>query len=117
MKGISLALETVIMLVLGTIVLGALLAFFFGVFTPAQSTATQLQEQNQICQNIFNTAPRCGITANGVEPSVEGYADDLNKKKICSTQRADCNPGTSEDTQLRYKSCIQTCCRLFCGFA
>ncbi len=63
MKGISLSLETVILLILMAIVLAALLGFFLGTFNPAKGKFDVLKQRDSLCLQYVSIDPKCDISA------------------------------------------------------
>ena len=98
-KGISLPLETVVLLILSAIVLGSLLSFFLGAFTPAQTGTELLRKQTTICQ---------GIASAGCLDAPVATQQKINE--VCGRPETPSCSG-SPDTQ----ECVRTCCRIFCG--
>ncbi|MEM7813769.1 MAG: hypothetical protein QW548_02620 [Candidatus Aenigmatarchaeota archaeon] len=107
MKGISLPLETVVLLILAAIVLAALLGFFLGTFTPAQSEADLSRKQFLICQEIASKDPTC----NPNNPVVTALVERMKNEKICRADRPACRLEPGQD---QIKSCINNCCQAFC---
>jgi hypothetical protein len=54
-KGIALALDTVVLLILAAVVLGALLAFLVGAIPPTQRDLRKVE----ICKDTFAADARC----------------------------------------------------------
>ncbi len=104
-KGVSLPLETVVLLILAAVVLGALLSFFLGIFTPTQSETELTRKQFTICQEVFNKDNLCRPT------NVEVEARKLIDQGVCKSDRPGCNP---IGTKSSIENCIATCCRIFC---
>jgi hypothetical protein len=103
-KGMSLPLETVVLLILSAIVLGALLAFFLSAFTPSQRETDIMRQQMAICQEI---------QAKGCLSAPQELIGKLQAQKVCtlpgkSDSRPACSGATAED-------CVKSCCRIFCG--
>ena len=105
LKGISLPLETVILLILAAIVLAALLGFFMGTFTPAISKTDIIKKQTSLCQQIFTADPRCQY-AGAVIPLANRLQSEVCNKPsdapVCVSKGAD-DP-----------YCIKGCCSIFC---
>lgn len=104
-KGAALALETIVMLILAAVVLGALLAFFLGIFTPTQSETELTRKQLTLCQQIATKDSLC-------RPG--GAAQDLvNRlaKEVCQSTRPGCS---TEGPKSREENCIASCCKIFC---
>ena len=97
-KGVSLSIETTIVIILAIIVLVVLLGFLFNVVPPAQ---TQLQAQatvTRLCGNYIREHPKCDVADVDQELS---DACKILGHKAC---------GSLDDV-----SCITTCCRDFCS--
>lgn len=105
LKGMSLPLETVVLLILAAVVLAALLGFFLGTFTPAQSKIDILKKQSSLCQQIFSADSQCKY-AGAVIPLAAKLRSEVCGKPtdgpICSSKGAD-DP-----------YCIKGCCSIFC---
>ena len=111
MKGVSLSIETVILVILAAIVVAVLLAFLMGVINPADSEIKLLQKQNEACSGIAQIDPRCHFA----NPTIAGIVNDKllsGNNPPCNSERPNCNPGTLNNIE----SCIQTCCRLYCAY-
>ena len=106
MKGISLPLETVVLLILAAIVLAALLGFFLGVFTPGKSEADLVRRQLEMCQQIASKDRTC----NPANPEVAELIGTMKKENVCRPDRAACR----FDQKDGDKSCINNCCQAFC---
>jgi hypothetical protein len=106
LKGMSLPLETVVLLILAAVVLAALLGFFLGTFTPAQSKIDILKKQSSLCQQIFSADPACDAS----KPGVAALANKL-KSEVCGkpTDGPICSSKGSSDPY-----CIKGCCSIFC---
>lgn len=109
-KGISLPIETVILLILAAVVLAALLGFFTGVVTPAQLRAGIIQKQSSLCTQIVTADVNCNaeqISKNAL-PSVSGLPSKL-MSDVCNkpSDSPICSGGSVQD-------CIRNCCRTFC---
>jgi len=104
-KGMSLPLETVILLILAAVVLAALLAFFRSAFAPAQTESQAVQDQLRICQEIAQDGVCEASEASKLLTSTSGGA------AVCRVERPSCSPGTSGD---RNKNCVQSCCKIYC---
>lgn len=59
MKGMSLSIETIIILILAVIVLAALLIFASPVFTDAQSGTTNEIKRARLCDAYVQDDPKC----------------------------------------------------------
>jgi hypothetical protein len=110
MKGMSLPLETVVLLILATIVLAALLGFFLGAFTPSQSEADMVRQQLNVCQEIARRG--CYTTDATTYASGSLTAATTGAKAICNSDRPACSPIGSQTTPI--KNCIKSCCSVFC---
>jgi len=97
MKGISLPLETVVLLILAAVILAALLGFFLGTFTPAQTEADLARQQIIVCQEVANM---------NCDPDSDAAAKLLDQG-ICKADRPACTGTTATD-------CVRSCCKIFC---
>ena len=105
LKGMSLPLETVVLLILAAVVLAALLAFFLGTYTPAQSKVNILKQQNALCQQIFAADPQCRVG-----PLTQTFVTQL-ALKVCGQPTDAPVCGT---TSMQQQQCVNECCRIFC---
>ena len=95
-KGISLSIETTIVIILAIIVLVVLLGFLFNVVPPAQ---IQLQAQatvTRLCGNYIREHPKCNVA--DVDQELADACKILGHKACSSLGEA----------------CITACCRDFC---
>ncbi|MBI2578673.1 MAG: hypothetical protein HYW26_03110 [Candidatus Aenigmarchaeota archaeon] len=95
-KGVSLTLETIVVLTLSVLVLTVLLYFFNANFRPAESSIDDLNKQRDLCIKHVNNDIEC---TKGAETELVRLCTKLNYEK-CKTQGG--------------KECVQTCCSLFC---
>lgn len=106
MKGMSLPLETVIMLILAAVVLAALLGFFLGAFSPAQSEADLIRQQTLLCQQISNA--NCDPADPQIAPAVNNLVNN-----VCRPERPACQKPTDPTADFA-TACIKSCCKAFC---
>jgi hypothetical protein len=106
LKGMSLPLETVVLLILSAIVLAALLGFFLGAFTPSQTEADLTRQQVSVCQEIASA----GCLGNPAETIATNKLVD----KVCKPDRSACQKPSGLSTVETAKACIRSCCRIFC---
>jgi len=111
LKGISLPLETVVLLILAAIILAALLGFFLGTFTPAQSEADLVQQQLDKCQEIARL--RCYTDEAKTAARTNLLTATGGAKPLCRTDRPACSPTGPTGTQP-VDNCIKNCCSVFC---
>jgi hypothetical protein len=111
-KGIALPLETVVLLILAAVVLGAMLAFFLGIFTPTDLEQKRLRNQISICNEIFSKDPTCkSQDAIAIAENKLIRGENPDRLEICKTGISGCNPSGSKTPG---ENCIATCCRAFC---
>ncbi|MBI2584046.1 MAG: hypothetical protein HYW25_05235 [Candidatus Aenigmarchaeota archaeon] len=117
-KGISLSIETVVLVILAAVVIAVLLAFLWGAVNPAKNEVDLLRVQNEACSEISQVDLRCGL------PDVD--SNDIRgivNEKLLKGNPAPCNPNRPSCTPNRglsqnldpVASCIQTCCKIFCS--
>lgn len=108
MKGISLTLETVVMLILAAVVLAALLGFFLSAFTPANTEKDAVFAQSIACQKILAADP-----SGKCDPNKDGVAKVFNEEleKVCNAKRPTCSDAGGGS---KIQNCIRSCCRAFC---
>lgn len=119
MKGVSLPIETIIILALAIIVLGVLIWFFTTSSTPAIELTKLKQDQSIWCSSYQQNNPDCDDTKHremaadqnsNIIPKIVEICSNLNSKEggysSCTTSNLrpeDANP------------CIKQCCRMYCG--
>lgn len=102
-KGISLATQTIVLLIISAIILGSVLVFYMNTTNPSQKGFTDVAEQTMLCQKQVRYDPRCSTPL----PTGTPYARLL---EICTDFKYEkCQPLTSE------VECIRQCCANFCG--
>lgn len=118
LKGISLALETVILLILMAVVLAALMAFFLGVFNPAKSNLDSIREKESICVQYISRDPGCEHVKDIAQktPPYDKYTDANSAierlKTLCKSSSENPPCGTTECTQAI--TVVPACCASFC---
>ena len=105
MKGISLSVNTIIIIVLAVIVLLALALLFSGAFTPGQNEIMLKSQQATLCSHYLNFVPECDITTG---------VDDNTLKEIARVGDA-LGYGSCTAGQKASVSCVQECCRTYCS--
>ena len=73
MKGVSLAIETIIILILAVSVLTVLLFFLRSQVGPAQDTATLLREQTSACSAYVGADPACTDATDATAKAAAAY--------------------------------------------
>ena len=104
MKGVAIAIETVIFIILAVLVLTVLLFFFTSQSGPAQQQISLQRERNEICSAIATKDPKCEDMA-GIEKTIG--SDKMTKL------RTSCNLLSLCSTTDNAKDCIKKCC-IFC---
>lgn len=100
MKGVAIAIETVIFIILAVLVLTILLFFFTSQSGPAQQEITLQRERAEVCGRIATHDPKCTDFA-GVE-GMDGLTDNTCVNlKLCTAGMDDA-------------SCVKKCCTVFC---
>ena len=109
-KGMSLPLETVVLLVLAAIVLAALLGFFRGAFAPAQTETQLTQTQLRVCQEIQQR----GCTTLD---AISWAKTNLLDTGTCNKGRPSCSPIAvgAVQGQTDQERCVRSCCALLCS--
>ena len=106
-KGMSLPIETVIILVLAAIVLAALLAFFLGVFNPGNQRVKTLGDLQSACFRYVSLDPDCDPAAANLETS-EVYTAISTIAGTDDGKNFGCTSGGSK------ASIVASCCRVYC---
>jgi len=119
MKGVSLAIETIIVIILAVSVLTVMLFFFRSNFTPAETIVQLIAKQNNACSGYVFYDYDCDGTANSpltgnantefenIKTRIAEACDGLNKQRGDYPSCAGASTGNA---------CIKECCRSFCGF-
>ena len=116
MKGVSLPIETIVILVLAVIVLVALLFFFTGIFGPSSSLVKLKQERSIWCGSYQRSNFDCE----------EGEHEDVDENirielaRICSrlNQEEGGYPDCKYDEgDVAGHECVKKCCSEFCSEA
>ncbi len=105
-KGISLAIETIIFMILAVLVLSVLLGFLFGPGWQAQNTIEQQRLKTSICIAYTTKSPLCNSDGSGVK-DIDILAD------VCGPQKLN----VAGCAGSRSASCFAECCKGFCKTA
>jgi len=117
-KGMSLAVETVIVLVLAAAVLTALLYFFRSSFTPVETQTHLIQKQTELCQRYLARDPLCkrenfGAVSSSIpfgsidqKDSLRYVCNKLYYEEYCRTG-ANNDPGSPKNQDYY---CAAKCC-------
>ncbi len=104
-KGVALATQTVVLLVLAAIVLGSILIFFMNIFNPQEKGFATVAEQTTLCQAQIRFDPKCKtplpIPTGTPQKGLIDVCKSLNYEK--------CQGSPTPEL------CIQQCCANFCG--
>ncbi len=110
MKGISLAIETIIVVILAVTVLTVLLYFFRSTQGPVEDTLKLIQKQTNACSAYTSFDSRCSdISKVQNQDVLKNIADAC---KGLNRQRGDypaCAGQSTADIQ-----CVKQCCKTFC---
>ncbi|MCX6819554.1 MAG: hypothetical protein NT129_06180 [Candidatus Aenigmarchaeota archaeon] len=98
MKGISLATDSIIIIILAVLVLAALLIFFGSVWIPGSNQVVDTMKQAQLCGDYVRLNPNCDVSVD-----VGNILVDI--KKVCGGL---CSVLDSDTT------CAPKCCRTWC---
>lgn len=111
MKGISIAIETIIYLILGVTVLSIALFFFLTQAGPAQDQIKLETDRNNYCGSYVSIDFTCsgGTGPGGVKP---GVTTDLLTKlgKACGDLKRAAGFAFNCDGSAATIECIRTCC-------
>ena len=125
MRGISLSLETIVLLILMAIVLGALLLFFNNIFNPASLRVNGIKEKESLCLQYVSVDTGCSHAkeiAEETDPYKGGKytqaktAMESISSNVCNKPSNDplCGSGISDPKNSRVQ-CLQSCCAIYCG--
>ncbi|GEM_PF-2181549 len=122
MKGMSLALETVILLILMAVVLAALMSFFLGVFNPAKSQLDNIKNKESFCVQYISKDPGCAHAHDIKDGTTAPYSDGTKYgsaktaitelEKICKSTPD--NPPCGTKTCDQAKDLVKACCPSYC---
>lgn len=99
MKGVSLAIETIIYIILAVLALSILILFFTTVGGDSQQTIKDEARRSVLCGEYKTFSPGCGDPA--------GFDEKDELQSVCNKLKAkDCNSPTKE--------CFQNCCNILC---
>lgn len=105
-KGMSLAIETVILIILAVLVLAVLIFFFMNFFGGGESEIARENKKRDNCLAYARTNPKCVSALNSrVSSSVRTALEDVCKKMSFS----EC-----ENTPLGIP-CVRQCCKEYCS--
>ena len=104
MKGVAIAMETIVYLILAVTVLTVLLYFFTSNANPAQNRLELYRQQQDGCMSFAKQQKSCQDIAFPQATQLEKTCKALNEFQSCK-------PGGSVD------QCFKECCRTFCGLA
>ncbi len=124
-KGISLSLETIVLLILMAIVLGALLLFFNNIFNPASLRVNAIKDKESLCLQYVSVDSGCAHAkeiAEETDPYKGGKYTQAKSAlesiagKVCGQPSNDavCGAGISNPKDSRVQ-CLQSCCAIYCG--
>lgn len=99
MKGVSLAIETVVFIILAVLVLTILLFFFTSQSGPAQQEISLQRQRAEICGRIATADPKCE-TFTGVF-GMDKLITTCAGLKLCTA---------GQDNE----ACVKKCCTIFC---
>jgi hypothetical protein len=107
MKGVSLAIETIVYIILAVLVLTVLLYFFMSQATPGDERVRLERTRIEKCGEYARYDNKCNdISSTGVNPIVNSLSNDICKKLTIRN----C-PGVGEEEK---KNCIRYCCAELC---
>ncbi|MBI3190711.1 hypothetical protein HYZ41_03330 [archaeon] len=106
MKGVSIALETVVYIILAVIVLTVLLYFLTSQAGPAQVSVNDERTRTTLCGKYVYYDYSC-TDSSKVEKDVPNPTILNELTVICKKLESACNT-------FEQQKCIQRCCRLFC---
>src|SRR3989344_8754875 len=108
MKGVSLSIETIVILILAVIVLAAMLIFLSGTTNPAAETLRATRIQTESCAAYVRNDPDC------TDIGIQDVAVDVkqNIAEACNILQGynECRGKSQADT-----ACVRGCCKSFRG--
>jgi hypothetical protein len=106
MKGISIAIETIVYIILAVLVLTILLYFLTSQAGPAQTSIDNERNRDSLCGKYIGKDITCANPEKVDDTNIKSQLFDVCKK----IESFSCK--TSLD-----KTCIQKCCSIFCPIA
>ena len=106
MKGVSLAIETIIFIILAVTVLSVLLLFFTKTGGDAQTRTELLNQRDLLCGNFVQNNLKCTV---GGQPQITSLLEVCGK-----LDAVNCPDGKNTIDSTAQSKCIQACCSLFC---
>lgn len=101
MKGVSLAIETIIFIILAVTVLSVLLLFFTTVGTPPQNAIELEQKRVTMCGEYIRIWPHCDQLDNR-------FSNAAILANVCGKLKAANCDGTASS------NCFAECCKTYC---
>jgi len=120
MKGVSLALETIIVLILAVSVLSVSMWFLYSNVGPGQARSDLEREKALYCGSYSNTDPKCegDISGSNRVPKHSGALKNI--RDTCSKLHDKnwgfypaCEKGL-ETNDPKMLTCIRQCCNMYC---
>ena len=110
MKGISLSMQSIVLMILGSLVLGVTIIFFIDSSNEPTQGISDLQEKISLCKKYANDYENC-------ECGQDKYCEVENLGKICISLKTykSCNDENNENNENQiHESCFKECCPIFC---
>lgn len=112
-KGMSIATETIVMLVLAAVVLVSLLAFFGSTFTPAKGEAKKTFEQARWCGEYVRYDSDCSGGSDLSNRVDNNKFDEIDKELTAACKSLGITGIFSKPNVDGVK--LYKCCESFCG--
>jgi hypothetical protein len=117
MKGVTLPIETIVILALAVIVFGVLLWFFTSSSGPVIDLTILKQQQATLCHSFHERTDGCTLEGyNEAIASQEGEEFSKNLGKVCYKLKEDggySSCSTDDENGISY-ACAIECCKMFC---
>jgi|GEM_PF-2217004 len=109
-KGVAIAIETVIFIILAVVVLTVLLLFFNTQAGTAQDKFKREAERTEFCRQYVQYDPACGNRDEVTGPNRATILKGINE--ACGGLNVpNCQRGSEQEAS---PECIRNCCSIFC---
>ncbi|MBI5347104.1 MAG: hypothetical protein HZB66_00660 [Candidatus Aenigmarchaeota archaeon] len=112
MKGFTLAVDTVVIIVVAGVVLLVILAFFKGSGSQGASQANLQQERTTICREYVQMDLNCDGTAD--DSSAAGKLKETRKKVVDICAKLGGYASCDDEKKGVVSGCVHDCCGFLC---
>ncbi len=104
MKGISLAIETVVILIIAIVILGILTYFLIGQSLPGLDKIKMQQDAAALCASYVQIDTDC----SGTSTEINKFSDKTAFAKLCK------DLGHASCSGILNEACLKQCCSTLC---